>query len=101
MLHVLPTTLKGKVRPTTGHEGPKGSTDIVLLFLSLTSALGGGGWLTPRPGRFTPGKETRYPWYRRMGGPQDLSGQMRKISPTPGIDRRTVQPVASRYNPQH
>jgi hypothetical protein len=26
--------------------------------LSLTSALDGGGWSTPRTGRFTPGKET-------------------------------------------
>ena len=25
--------------------------------LSLTSALDGGGWSTPRPGRFTPGKD--------------------------------------------
>jgi len=25
--------------------------------LSLTSALVGGGWSTPRPGRFTPGKD--------------------------------------------
>jgi len=24
---------------------------------SLTSALDAGGWLTPRPGRFTPGKD--------------------------------------------
>ena len=28
--------------------------------LSLTSALDGGGWLTPRPGRFTPLKVTRH-----------------------------------------
>jgi len=26
---------------------------------ALTSALDGGGWSTPRPGGFTPGKETR------------------------------------------
>jgi hypothetical protein len=32
-----------------------------------------------------------------LGGPQGRSGQVRKISPTPGFDRRTVQPVASRY----
>ena len=37
-----------------------------------------GGWLTPRPGRFTPGKETRYPIYRLLGGPQDRSGRVRK-----------------------
>jgi hypothetical protein len=29
--------------------------------LALTSAFGGGGWFTPRPGRFTPGKEKQYP----------------------------------------
>jgi hypothetical protein len=28
-----------------------------------------GGWSTPRPGRFTSGKETRNPLYRRLGGP--------------------------------
>jgi hypothetical protein len=28
-----------------------------------------------------------------MGGPQGLSGQVRKISPPPGFDPRTVQPV--------
>jgi hypothetical protein len=26
-----------------------------------------------------------------------MSGRVRKISPTPGFDPRTVQPVASRY----
>ena len=63
---------------------------------SLTLALDEGGWSTPRPDRFTPGKETRYPLYRRLGGPQGRSGQVRKISPQPGFDPRTVQPVASR-----
>jgi hypothetical protein len=38
------------------------------------------------PGRFTPGKETRYQFYRRLGGPQGRSGRMRKISPQPGFD---------------
>jgi hypothetical protein len=44
-----------------------------------------------------PRKETRYPLYRRLGGPQGRSGRVRKISPLPGFDHRTVQPVASRY----
>ena len=35
--------------------------------------------------------------YRRLGGPQGRSGQVWKISPPPGFDPRTVQPVASRY----
>ena len=32
-----------------------------------------------------------------MGGPQDWSGRVRKISPLPGLDPRAVQLVASRY----
>jgi hypothetical protein len=65
--------------------------------LSFTSTLGGGGWSTSRPGRFTPGKETRYPLHRRLGGPQNMSGGLRKISPTLGFDPRTVQPLTSCY----
>jgi hypothetical protein len=36
---------------------------------SLTSTLDAAGRSTPRPGRFTPGKETRYSFYRGLGGP--------------------------------
>ena len=54
-------------------------------------------WLKPHPGHFTSGKGTRYPFYRRMGGPQGRSGRVRKISPPLGFDPRTVQPVASLY----
>jgi hypothetical protein len=57
-----------------------------------------GGWSTPRPGRFTPGKESRYPLYRRLRGPQGRSGQGQRISPPPGFDPRTVQPVMTRYS---
>jgi len=56
-------------RPIRGHEGPEGGVGYGST-LSLTSALDGGGWSTSRPGRFTPGKETRYPLYRGMGGYQ-------------------------------
>jgi len=34
--------------------------------ISLTSALGGDGWLTLQPGRFTPEKEARYHLYMRL-----------------------------------
>ena len=37
--------------------------------LSLNSAPHGREWLTSCPGRLNPGKETRYPLYRRLGGP--------------------------------
>jgi len=62
----------------------------------MTTALEGGEGSASRPGRsLLPGK-TRYPLYGRLGGPQGRSGQVRKISPTPGFDPRTVQPVAIR-----
>ena len=42
-------------------------------------------------------EKNQYALYRRLGGPQGRSGRVWKISPPPGIDLRTVQPVASRY----
>ena len=48
------------------------------------------------PAALPPGK-TRYPLRRRLGGPQGRSGLVRIISPPPGFDPRTVQPLASRY----
>jgi len=39
-----------------------------------------------------PPEKTRYPLYRRLGGLQCQSGWVRKISPSPGFDLRTVQP---------
>jgi hypothetical protein len=66
--------------------------------LSLTSALDRGRWSKPRPGRFTPGKESPYQLYGRLGGPQGRPGRVWKISPPPGFDPRTARPVASRYN---
>jgi hypothetical protein len=48
------------------------------------------------PAALPPGM-TRYPLYRRLGGPQSRYGNVRKISPPPGFEPRTVQPVASRY----
>jgi hypothetical protein len=65
--------------------------------LTLTSVLDGGEWSTPRSGRFTPGKDNRYPFYRRLVGPQGRSGRVQKKSTPPGFDPRTVQPVANRY----
>jgi hypothetical protein len=47
------------------------------------------------PAALTPGK-TWYPLYRRLGGPKGRSGRVRKISPPPGFEPRTVKPVGSR-----
>ena len=49
-------TGKGKVLSSTGHEAPE-VEQTYSSTLSLTSALAGGGWSTPRPGRFTPRKD--------------------------------------------
>ena len=82
---------KGKVRPKTGHEGPEGEQGY-----TSTLALDGAGCQCYAPAALPPGK-TQYTFYRRLGGSQSRSGQVRKISPPPGFDPRTVQPVASRY----
>jgi len=58
----------------------------------------GVGGQRPRPGRFTSGKETWYPLYRRLGGPKGRSARVRKIPSALGFDPRTFQAVASRYN---
>ena len=49
--------LKGKVHPRTGHEGPEGEQTYSST-LPSTSALDRGGWSTPLPGHFTPGKDS-------------------------------------------
>jgi hypothetical protein len=48
------------------------------------------------PAALYPGKDMA-PLYRRLGGPLGRSEQVRKISPPPGFDPRTVQPVAISY----
>jgi hypothetical protein len=49
-------TLNYKVHLITGHEGPEVEYRYSST-LSLTSAIDGDGWSTPRPGRFIPGKD--------------------------------------------
>ena len=61
-----------------------------------TFPLGGSGRSSPRPDRFTAGKETRYPSYRRLGEPRERSGEVQKILLSPGFEPRTGQPVTSR-----
>jgi len=49
----------------------------------MTAALEGGEWSAARPGRNLPPRKTRYPFYRRLGGPQDRSGRMEKSRSQP------------------
>ena len=67
---------------------------IVLLFHDRGTRRG--EWSAARPCRTLPRGKTRYPFYRRLGGPQGRSGRVENLVPT-GIRSRTVQPVVSRY----
>ena len=70
----------------------------------MTTALEEGEGSASRPGRSLPPGKTRYPLYRRLGGPQGRSGQVWKISPPTGI-RSPDRPARSqslyqlRYSP--
>ena len=72
--------VKSKVRPRTGREGLEKKLKYSST-LSLTSALDGSGQSMLLFDRFTPGQETRYPFYRRLGGLQGQCGRVWKISP--------------------
>jgi hypothetical protein len=61
----------------------RGRTGIALLFHDHGTRRGEGS--ASRPGRSLPSGKTRYPLYKRLGGSQGRSGQMRKISPPTGI----------------
>ena len=45
-------------------------------------------------GTYHDGKQTLYPWHRRLDGPQGQCGRARKVSTPPVFDPRTVHPVA-------
>ena len=72
-----------------------GSRGIAYSF--LTTEPKGSEGSASRSGCSLPPGKTRYTLYWRLGGHQGRSGQVRNISSSPGIDPRTVQPVASRY----
>ena len=62
----------------------------------MTAELEGGEWSAAHPGRTLPPGRTRYPFYRRLGGPQGRSGRAENLVPT-GIWSRTFKPVVCRY----
>ena len=64
----------------------------------MTTALEGGEWSASHPGCSLPPGKTRYPLYRRLGGPQGRSGQVRKILPhRDSIPGRSLPPGKTRY----
>jgi len=82
--------------PPVRHRVPSGSERAILDW---------DGWLTPLPGCFTPGEKTRYTLFRRLSGPQGRSGRGvgcesgvgAGISPVPGFDLWTSEPVGICY----
>jgi hypothetical protein len=54
------------------------------------------GCLTPSSCRFTP-RNIRFVLHGRLGGPQGICGRVRKISPQPELDTRSVQDLATRH----
>jgi len=62
------------------HPEPLGPPRPVAGDLYFT-LLDGGWWSKPRPGRFTPRKETRYTSYRKLGGPRAGLDRRRKSCP--------------------
>ena len=54
--HFVTRSLNDEVHPITGHAGPEGE-QMYSSTLPLTSAIEGGGWSTPLPGHFNPGKD--------------------------------------------
>jgi hypothetical protein len=88
-------TLAQALRLCTSRTAHRGSRRVALLFHDHGTRRCEGS--ASRPGRSLPPGKTRYPLCRRLGGSQSRSGPVWKISPPPGFDPRTVQPVASRY----
>ena len=88
-------TLVQALRLCAGRTVHRESRGIAVPFHDHGTRRGEGS--ASRPSRSLPPGKSRYPLYRRLGVPQSQSGQVRKISPPPGFDSRTVQPVASRY----
>jgi hypothetical protein len=87
--------VKGKGHLITGHqELRRGSRDIALLIPNTGAR--GMGVQHHVPPALTPWT-TRYPLYRRLGGPQGRFGRVRDISPSQDFDPRTVQTVVSHY----
>ena len=61
----------------------------------MIAALEGGEWSAARPGRTLPQGKNRYPFYRRLSGPQGRSGRAENLVPI-AIGSRAVQHIVIR-----
>jgi hypothetical protein len=66
-------------------------------FKGLNSALRRGWVLNTTPRSLYHRERNSVPKVQKLGGPHGRSGRVRKTSPLPGFDPRTVHPVACRY----
>jgi len=67
------------------------------IYHERTGALEKGSWLTPRPVRFTPGKEIGYPLWVGLEDGLDEYGTPPTTGNVGGGEPQTTQTVASRY----
>ena len=86
--------VKVKILPIQATKALRVGTGIALPYLRPRHWRWGVGGQHHAPAALPPGK-TRYPLYKRLGRSQGRSERVRKISPPPGFDPRTVQRVAS------
>jgi hypothetical protein len=83
---------EGKVYPITVVEDPDGEYSYSSTFsLTLTPGRMGGQRYAQTA---LPPRNTRYPMYRRLGGPQGRAGRVRTISSSPEFDPGAVQLAA-------
>jgi len=92
---ILTSCIKRLIDPVTDPVWAREWVDV-WLYSSMTAALEGGEWSAASPGLTLPPGKTRYPFYRRLGGPQGGSGRAGNLVPT-GIRSRIVQPEVIRY----
>jgi len=81
---------KGKFFPVRATKVYRASGSTVPLIVNLLSS-DGEEWLTSRPGRFTPGNETRYPVSLRLGGRRY---EDKNPKPLPAFEPRIAHHVA-------
>jgi len=83
-------TLVQALRLCTGCTAYRGSRGIALLFHDHGAK--GDGRSASSPDRSLPQGKTGYLLYRRLGGPQGWSGQVRKISPPTTVPTELPSP---------
>jgi hypothetical protein len=79
-INMVKCTLVQALRLCTGRTAHRGSRGIALPFLDHGTRMGEGS--ASRPGCSLPLGKTRYPLYRRLGGPQGVWTGAKNLAPT-------------------